>query len=485
MRVRQRRQGDQMLASAQRYEIAFDTLAGLAAAATLESGRVQDCTAFNSLRGAQTMIRQFLVFSMLMMAAAVASAVEPDARWPDYQLQAGETDASRSGNSQYFQGFESPCFGAPYNPSPEDDWIRFYSEVTRVASGSGGIASRNGFFHAELRPPLVGAPANTTGAFTRLGGYASTFDGGFTVEVDVYLDVSDPQVLSGINADYGFDVASAVNTQTGAHRRDFIFHAASNTAGQILIGASNTSTFSPRGNLASGPHFVVASSGWYTFQWVYRDAGNGTLAVDTNLLAMNGNQLWTQTSNNLTDVIATQIGGNRYLWFLFLESNRVAIDNSRINSGVLTASFGSTPTAGSTLNTGSAAVGSPTAGTNLLLRSLGTLRLEVCSCSISGPAAADFSVATCPAIIEPNATLNLSIGCTPTANGVRNASLVILTNDSAAGPSFTFPLTCNGGVVPPVPALPAVMVPTQSTQILWSLIAMFGLLGVVALRRTR
>ncbi|MGQ0798571.1 MAG: hypothetical protein ACT4NL_00460 [Pseudomarimonas sp.] len=430
------------------------------------------------------MFRQILIFSLLMVATAVASAVEPDARWPDFQLQAGETTVSRSGSSEYFQGFESPCFGAPYNPSPEDDWIRFYSEVTRVASGSGGIASRNGFFHAELLPPLPGAPANTSGAFTRLGGYASSFDGGFTVEVDVYLDLTDPQVLSGINADYGFDVSSAVNTQAGGHRRDFIFHAASNTAGQVLIGASNTSTFSVRGNLASGPHFVVTSSGWYTFQWVYRDAGNGTLAVDTNLLSMSGTQLWTQTSNNLTDVIATQIGGNRYLWFLFLESNRVAIDNSRINSGVLTASFGSTPIAGSTLNAGSAAVGSPAPGANLLVRSLGTLRLEVCSCAISGPAAADFSVATCPAIIEPNATLNLSIGCTPSANGARNASVLILTNDSAAGPGFTFPLTCNGGVIP-APAIPPVMVPSQSTQTLWSLVAMFALFGVIALRRMR
>jgi len=426
------------------------------------------------------MIRMLMLFSLVIVSAAV-SAVEPDARWPDYQKQGVE---NRSGSSLYFQGFETPCFGPPYSPSPTDDWIRFFSEVTRVASGSGGIASRNGFSHAELRPPLVGAPANTSGAFTRLGGYASTFDGGFRVEVDVYLDLADPQVLTGINADFGFDVSSAVNTQAGAHRRDFIFHAASNTAGRILIGSSNTTNFAVRGDLATGPHYVVASSGWYTFQWVYRDAGDGTLAVDTNLLAMAGNMLWTRTLNNPTDLIATQIGGNRYLWFLFLESDRVAIDNSRINSGIREASFGSTPVAGTTLNTGSAAVGSPTAGTNLLLRSLGTLRLEVCSCTISGPAAADFSVATCPAIIEPNSTLNLAIGCTPSASGVRNANLVIVTNDSAAGSNFSFPLTCNVPAAPAIPT-PAVMVPTQQSQTLWLLAAVMGLLGVVTLRRMR
>ncbi len=428
---------------------------------------------------------RFLALIGLLGALQPLAAAEPDARWPDFGVEAGVSGATiQSGSSEYFQGFEAPCFGPPYSPAAGDDWIRFFSEVVRVPSGSGGIASRSGLNHAELRPPLPGAPAATTGAFTRLGGYASTFDGGFVVEVDVYLDLADPQVLSGVNADYGFDVASAVNTQSGGHRRDFIFHTASNTAGQILVGSSNNSNFAVRGNLASGPHFAVASSGWYTFQWTYRDAGNGTLAVDTNLLSSGGATLWTQTLNNPADVIATEIGGNRYLWFLFHETDRLAIDNSRINSGIVSAAYASNPAAGSTINAGSANVGSAAAGASLQILSQGTLRLEICSCAISGAAASDFSITGCPALIEPGSSQSFAIGCTPTAAGVRSATLSVVTNDSAGGSTFTYPLSCTGSAVAPLPPPPQ-FVPTQSPGAGWLLAALVALLGAVVVRRSR
>jgi len=421
-----------------------------------------------------------LMVALLLCIAPAAFAAEPDGRWPDFGVQ---TDLVRSGNSLYFQGFESPCFGPPYSPSPDEDWIRFYSDVARVGSGSGGITSRNGLFHAELRPPLPDAPATTRGAFTRLGGYASSFDGGFIVEVDVYLDLTDPQVLSGVNADYGFDVASAVNTQAGGHRRDFIFHAASNTAGQILIGSSNTTNFAPRGDLAGGPHQVITTSGWYGFQWVYRDAGDGTLAVDTNLLDAGGSVIWTRTLNNITDVIATQIGGNRYLWFLFHETDRLPIDNSRINTGVLEADYASTPAPGGTIDLGTAAVGSPAAGANLLVQSQGTLRLEICSCSFSGPAAADFSIAGCPTLIEPGNSQSFALGCTPSASGERNATLSVLTNDSAGGGTFNYAVVCDTpAVLPPLPPPPQ-NIPARGPVTLGLLTLLLATLGTLALRR--
>jgi hypothetical protein len=66
----------------------------------------------------------------------------------------------------YFQGFETDI----------DDW----SGVTRVASGTNGVPSAAGDFHAEA----------ADGAFTRFGGHESTFPaGGYTTSVDVYLDV--------------------------------------------------------------------------------------------------------------------------------------------------------------------------------------------------------------------------------------------------------------------------------------------------------
>lgn len=410
-----------------------------------------------------------LLAALLLIVATPAQAY--DERWPDYGVVA--TDRGNASSASYFQGFESPCFGPPYQPGTgEIDWIRYYSEVARVATGTGGIASRNGFFHAELLPPLAGAPGANTGAYTRLGGYRTGFGSGFTVELDVYLDLNDPRVLSGINADYGWDATTAVNTQAGVHRRDFIFFTASNTSGQILVGSGNVSNFAPQTNLASGPHFVVAASGWYTLQWVFRDNGSGILAVDTNLRSAAGALLWTRTLSDASDVIASQIGGNRYLWFPYLRTQRLAIENVRLNSGVREALFASTPASGSALFAGSANIGSAAPGTTLAVQNQGSLRLDICSCTISGPAAGDFSVQTCPNSVATGApALSLSLGCTPSAAGTRNATLTLVTNDSTRGTDFSYPLQCNG--VDPN-ALAAVAVPTDSR---WMLAALALLLA--------
>src|SRR6476620_9721363 len=73
----------------------------------------------------------------------------------------------------YFQGFETDTY----------DW----SGVTRVASGTNSVPSAAGVFHAEAA--FTAAPG-TSAAFTKFGGYESTFPaGGYTTSVDVYLDL--------------------------------------------------------------------------------------------------------------------------------------------------------------------------------------------------------------------------------------------------------------------------------------------------------
>lgn len=380
-----------------------------------------------------------LVLSLLLLASAHAE----DSRWPDYGVSA--QTRGNAGTASYFQGFESPCFNAPYQPGGGTvDWTRFYSELVRTGSGISGIASRNGAAHAEILPPLPTAPAQTSGAFTRLGGYRSNFGGGFTVEVDVYFDLNDPRVLSGTNAAYGWDVSSAVNDQAGFFRRDFVFHTASNSSRQILVGASNTTNFAPIANLGTGPHYIVTNSGWHTLQWVYRTAGDGTLAVDLNLRSAAGALLFTRTLNSAQDLVATQIGGNRYLWFTFVQSDRLAIDNARLNSLVREALFSSTPLPGRFINTGTANPGSPTPGAQLNVQSQGTLQLEVCGCTLSGPNAADFSVSNCPSVLIPGQSANVGVACTPSATGRRTATLTIVTNDTLQGTDFSYPLRCNG-----------------------------------------
>ena len=106
--------------------------------------------------------------------------------------------------THYFQGFEIDTF----------DW----SGVTRVASGTNGVTSAAGAFHAEA---ASAAAPNTTGDFTRFGGYESTFPaGGYTTSVDVYLNVG-----AGNANDTRFDWSSAIGMPDGTFRRDFVFNA--------------------------------------------------------------------------------------------------------------------------------------------------------------------------------------------------------------------------------------------------------------------
>ena len=69
----------------------------------------------------------------------------------------------------YFQGFETDIL----------DW----NSVTRVASGTNGVTSAAGAFHAEAA--FTAAPG-TSGAFTRFGGYESSFPAnGYFTSTDV------------------------------------------------------------------------------------------------------------------------------------------------------------------------------------------------------------------------------------------------------------------------------------------------------------
>jgi hypothetical protein len=233
----------------------------------------------------------------------------------------------------YLEGFESTTF-APGGPVIGNDfstthngWNRFNSNVSRVASGTGGIASKTGGYYGLINSSsLPASPDNYTGLFGRLGGYSSSFGTGFRASVDVYLNTADPAVTANT---YGWDLSVAASTPANAHRRDFVFHTAGG-AGQILVGADNNSNFARRNDLASINHYVVSSAGWYTFEWVFRDFGDNTLAVDLNLRNASGTLLWTETRHDSSDTIGINVGGNRYMWFTFLDVTTLPIDNTQL-----------------------------------------------------------------------------------------------------------------------------------------------------------
>ncbi|MEO0384250.1 MAG: DUF5801 repeats-in-toxin domain-containing protein [Pseudomonadota bacterium] len=197
--------------------------------------------------------------------------------------------------------------------------------VTVVPDGTGGINTPDGGNFAILMQG--GTPGSERGPFTRFDGYKSDFQGGFTASVAIYLD-------TGWSASEGFDYSVAASGQDGNHLRDFIFHVTKDTStGKLLVGGSNNTNFDPREDLETLNNTEITSSGWYTFEHVFRDFGDGTLAVDLNVYDSTGTLLFTETRNNANDLLSTEVGGNRYGWFTNIDvDGGIAVDDLTLSS---------------------------------------------------------------------------------------------------------------------------------------------------------
>jgi hypothetical protein len=218
----------------------------------------------------------------------------------------------------FFQSFETDTAG----------WFG----ATRVMSGTRGVPSKTGAFHAE----------DGGGAFTRWGGYSKTFPvGGYTTSIDIYLDIAPPYMTGSLTPypnDTRFDWSSAIGTPDCNHRRDFVFNAGFYTdvdftgAGpRFVVSASNNATRS--GAFPKNPGrmpFMINVEGWYTFEHRFRDNGSGVLAVDLTIKNAAGIPLMTWTLSDPSDVIGTTVGGNRYGWFVIDEFPFLAFDTSAL-----------------------------------------------------------------------------------------------------------------------------------------------------------
>lgn len=214
----------------------------------------------------------------------------------------------------YFQGFETDTTG--------------WTGAIRVASGTAGIESRTGAWHAQTPP--------AAGAFTDWGGYSDTFpEGGYSTSIAVYLDVEQVAVN-----DTRFDFSSAINTTTPepatTHRRDFVFNGGyydDEDAGARFVFSASTNAGRANSfpkNPARDP-FTITESGWYEFTHVFTDDGTGVLTVDLEIRDDEGTLLKTWTLSDPSDVIGVTVGGNRYGWFATQEFPVLAFDDSRLD----------------------------------------------------------------------------------------------------------------------------------------------------------
>jgi len=287
-------------------------------------------------------------FSFVVLAACVGGAVLIMAASP-----AGAVVTS------YSQGFEVDTSG----------WVNSSGTIARqpsAYSNSGGyadgVASKSGSHHARLSRGTCstdvgggGPTVGCTGPFTRWGGYNSVWNGGYSTQVDAYLDAgyahANPDSYGGnigcLTASnpsldptcHGtrFDFSSAINNNSGSFLRDFVFNVGTGPdpngtvtcAGFIVAASSNAfRTGASPYNSGNSPQ-CVASSGWYTFKHSFADDGTGHLRVTMEIIPAGTTTAiasWTLSPGDVT----SSLGCNRYGWFANQEILDLAIDNAQM-----------------------------------------------------------------------------------------------------------------------------------------------------------
>ena len=225
--------------------------------------------------------------------------------------------SAHQASATYFQSFETDTAG--------------WQGATRVMSGTHGVVSKIGAFHAE---------ESGANAYTFWGGASQTFPpGGYTTSIDIYLDISPPYNTptdAPYHNDTRFDWDSAIGTPQCDFRRDFVFNAgfytdtdATGTGPRFVISASN--------NAGRGSSFpknpgrapcTIYQEGWYTFEHRFRDNGFGVLAVDLTIKNAAGVPQCSWTLSDPSDIIGQTVGGNQYGWFAQDEFPFLAFDTS-------------------------------------------------------------------------------------------------------------------------------------------------------------
>lgn len=224
-------------------------------------------------------------------------------------LLAGSLPASAA---NYFNGFETDIAG--------------WETPTRVPSGTDGITSSSGSWHATT--------AAEAGDSTRWGGYnygagsVPTVFQEYATSVDIYLNVE-----GGWANDRRFDFDSAISSSAGTFLSDFIFNAGFYNdatgpgAGTDRFVVSASCNSQPGSAYAKNPArdpIVISTTGWYTFEHHFYDNA-GVLNVDMSIYDASGTLIHTWTL--VSDPIAG-VGGNRYGWFDYNQFSTLAFDNT-------------------------------------------------------------------------------------------------------------------------------------------------------------
>jgi len=254
-------------------------------------------------------------------------ATHPSGTTPYYACVTGLYEQDFEANTSGWNTFVGPAYA-----------------ITRVPSGTNGVTSANGSWHAEGV-----TPAGNWGGYGDICGCASTGcaagapfpAGGYRTSIDIYLDVG-----GGWVNDSRFDWSSAINQPDGTHRRDFIFNASfldstdltppGAGVNRFVIAASNNSPGFAQGGVAPA---AITASGWYTFHHRFYDSGGGVLACEFSVADSAGTIVAQWVRSDPGDIIGVTVGGNRYAWAPASSFPFLAFDNAQRATGAQTGSL--------------------------------------------------------------------------------------------------------------------------------------------------
>jgi hypothetical protein len=189
------------------------------------------------------------------------------------------------------------------------------STITRVASGTNGIASSSGDYHAEIF--MDGTVHTTTtangGAYVYPGGTDALYPGfGKAIfSVDVYIDPAVGDVDEQWDMQVAFDFHNPNTTKT------FSFVCKKIAADTWTLGR----------NSGEPEPISISEAGWYTMSTEWTETANGI--VDYNYI-YHGSETWEVGSGvNVLNQTAEDYSP-RYMWLFGYDdiSKTVAIDNS-------------------------------------------------------------------------------------------------------------------------------------------------------------
>lgn len=230
--------------------------------------------------------------------------------------------AAQPGFCDVLQGFETDTAGWTAYPGTGD------SSITRVASGTNGITSSSGSYHAEI---FMDADVNATstahgGAYTYPGG-TQTLLPGFTkatFSVDVYIDPADGEVGDQWNMQNAFNFYDVTSSTSGKplgsnQLKTFSFICKKVDSGTWTLGR-NSGTPLP---------ISITTAGWYTMITEWTETPGGI--VDYNWIDDGTTLYEVGPGVNVLGTTAASYSP-RYMWLFGDETDSndktVAIDNA-------------------------------------------------------------------------------------------------------------------------------------------------------------